>query len=153
MGEAQKTHGKVSARAYTGAEAAECEADQAEQSSKKAGKQPARESTPENSKDEDVQVPATPPRLRLEGESRGGTTIALAIRTSERLRSTLDLAPKVLPTAPEPDPARQLLASTVPPSLGYLVPLPSKRKRQSTVGYIEGREDGYTASVVLSQPK
>src|SRR5947209_4019349 len=101
MGEAQKDSREGICEGIHGAEAAEREADQAEQSGKKAGKQPARESTPENSGDKAVQVPATPPRPRIEVESQGGATIALAIRTPERLRSTSDLAPKVVPTAPE----------------------------------------------------
>ena len=63
--------------AYTGAEAAEHEANWAEQSSKNASKQLARDSTPENISDEDVQVPAISPSARLAGESQGGTTIAL----------------------------------------------------------------------------
>jgi hypothetical protein len=52
-------------------------------------------------------MPATPPRPRLEGEPQGDTTITLAIRAPERLRSTTNLAPKVLPTIPEPDPGRR----------------------------------------------
>ena len=75
----RKPHGKASGRVYTEAEAAEIAADKAEQSSKVAGERLARESTPENSSDEDVVVPGTPPRLP--GESQGGTTITLAIET------------------------------------------------------------------------
>ena len=71
--------------------ASEFAADQAEQSSKAAGKQPIREITPENSSDEIVQVPATPLRA---GESQGGATIALAVRTPERLRPGRDLRPQ-----------------------------------------------------------
>jgi hypothetical protein len=58
----RKTHGDASARAYTGAEAAEIAASRAEHSSRAAGKRPAREITPENSGDEDVVVLGTPPR-------------------------------------------------------------------------------------------
>jgi hypothetical protein len=68
----RKTHGKASARAYTWAEAAEIAANRAEQSSRAAGKRPARETTPENSSDEDVVLPGTP--ARPTGESQGGTT-------------------------------------------------------------------------------
>ena len=46
------------------------------------GRQVARPDTPEDSS-KDVIVPSTPP---LAGESQGGTTIALAIRTPERLK-------------------------------------------------------------------
>jgi hypothetical protein len=79
----RKPHGKASARSYTRAEAAELAADQAEQSSRAAGRQVARPDTPENSTEEGVIIPGTPPRA---GESQGGTTITLAIRTPERLR-------------------------------------------------------------------
>jgi hypothetical protein len=57
-------------------------ADKAEKSSKVAGRQVARPDTPENN-GEDAIVPGTPP---LAGEPQGGTTIALAIRTPERLQ-------------------------------------------------------------------
>jgi hypothetical protein len=56
--------------------------DQAEQRSRLAAGQTARPGTPESDV-EDVIVPRTPP---LAGESQGGTTIALAIRTPEPLR-------------------------------------------------------------------
>lgn len=62
----------------------------AEQSSKAAGDQLIGRSTPENSSDEDVMVSGTPPGLM--GESQGGTTISLALRTPERLRPGPDLA-------------------------------------------------------------
>jgi hypothetical protein len=75
-----KTHGKASGRSYTGAEAAELAADQAEQGSSLAVNQTARPDTPENSS-EDFIVPNTPPA----GEFHRGTTIALVIRTPERL--------------------------------------------------------------------
>jgi hypothetical protein len=88
--------GKVSASAYTGAEAAEIAANRAEKSSRAAGKRPARETTPEKSSDENVVVPGTP--LRAAGKSQGGTTITLALRTLEHLRTGPDLAPKVAPT-------------------------------------------------------
>ena len=89
----RKTHGKASARAYTGAEAAEITANRAKQSSNAAGKRP----------------------------TRGGTTITLALRTPERLRTGPDLAPKAAPTrvsSPGHDLAWQLPASTAPRGLG-----------------------------------
>ena len=52
--------------------------------SRLAAPQTARQGIPE-SDIEDVIVPSTPP---LAGESQGGITIALAIRTPERLRET-----------------------------------------------------------------
>src|SRR2546430_748720 len=110
--------------------------------------QPAREDTPENSNGE-VMVPATPPRPagrpRVAGESQGGTTITLALRTPERLRTGPDLVPRVSPP-PETEPEWQLPASTAPPSLGQ-AEAGTKRKREGTIRYKEGRKDGYIMSV------
>jgi hypothetical protein len=79
------------------AEAVEIAADKAEQSSKVTGKQPLRATTPKNNNsDEGVVVPATPPRPA--GESQGGTTITLALRTPERLRPGPDLVPRASPS-------------------------------------------------------
>jgi hypothetical protein len=105
---------QASARAFTGAEAAELAADKAEKSSR---------------------VPGIP----------------LALRTLERLRLGPDLIPRVSPPR-ESEPAWQLPASTAPPSLGQVDARP-KRKRQGTIRYKEGREDGYIGSVGLSQPR
>ena len=91
----RKTHGKASARSYTGAEAAELAADQAEQRSRLAAAR---------SDSEDVVVPSTPPPA---GESQGGTTIALAIRTPERLRGPPELIP-ALPSESEGTPEAQV---------------------------------------------
>ena len=100
-------------------------------------------------------MPATPPRSadqpRVAGESQGGTTITLALRTPDRLRPRPDLAPRVL-SAPGTEPEWQLPASTAPPSLGQ-VEAGLKRKRKGIIRYEEGREDGYTAFVGLSQPR
>jgi hypothetical protein len=150
----RKPHGKASARAFTGAEAAEIAANKAEESSRVSGIEPLYESSSENS-DGEVVVPATPPRpagkAQLAGESQGGTTITLALRTPERSRLEPDLIPRVSPLR-ESEPAWQLPASTAPPSLGQADARP-KRKRQGTIRYKEGREDGYTGSVGLSQPR
>ena len=62
-------------------------ADQAEQRGRLAGAQTARPGTLESDV-EDVIVPSIPP---LAGESQGGTTIALAIRTPELLRRPPEL--------------------------------------------------------------
>jgi hypothetical protein len=138
----RKTYGKASARAYTGAEAAEIVANRAKQSSNAAGKRPTRETTSENSSDEDVVVPGTP--RRPAGESQGGTTITLSLRTPERLRTRPDLVPKAAPTrvsSPEHDLVWQLPASTAPPGLGQ-AEVGLKRKRAGTAKYRQGREDG-----------
>jgi hypothetical protein len=95
-----KPHGKVSARSFTGAEAAEIAADKAEKSSRVPGIERLYESSSE-SNDSEAMVPATPPRpvgkTQLAGESRGATTITLALRTPERLRLGPDLTPRVSP--------------------------------------------------------
>jgi hypothetical protein len=68
----RKPHGKASARAFTGAEAAEIAADKAEKSNRVPGIEPLYESSSENS-DSEIMVPATPPRpagkVQLAGES------------------------------------------------------------------------------------
>jgi hypothetical protein len=145
----RKAHSKASGRSYTGTEAAEIAADKAEKSSKIPDRRG--EDNPENS-DGEIIVPATPPRpAQLAGESQGGTTITLALRTPERLRLGPNLAPRVSP-AQENEPAWQLPASTAPPSLDQAEARP-KRKREGTIRYQEGREDGYIGSVGLSQPR
>ena len=109
--------------------------------------------TPENSSDEDVVVPRT--SAKLLGESRGGITITLAMRTPERLRAGPHLAPRVSPmsiSSPGTDVAWQLPASTAPPSLGQAEGRP-KWKRQATIMYRHGREDGYITSIGVSQPQ
>ena len=118
------------------------------------GIEPLYKSSSENS-DSEVMVPATPSRpagmAQLAGESQGGTTITLALRTPERLRLGPDLIPRVSPPR-ESEPAWQLPASTAPPSLGQADTRP-KRKRQGTIRYKEGREDGYIDSIGFSQPR
>jgi len=107
------------------------------------------------SNDSEVMVPATPPRpvgkTQLAGESRGATTITLALRTPERLRLGPDLIPRVSPPR-ESEPAWQLPASTAPPSLGQADACPNESAR-GTIRHKEGREAGYTGSVGLSQPR
>jgi hypothetical protein len=119
----RKTHNKTSARPLTGAEAAEKAADKAEKSSKVPGRQVARPDTPEGSS-EGVIVPGTPP---LAGESQGGTTIALAIRTSERLKGLPELIPE-LSSEPQGTPEAQIEppASTAP---ARIEEGPRKRRR------------------------
>ena len=127
----------------------------AEKSSRVPGIKPLYESifkSSSESNDSEVMVPATPPRpagkAQLAGESQWGTTITLALRTPERLRLGPDLIPRVSPPR-ESEPAWQLPASTAPPSLSQTDACP-KRKRQGTIRYKEGREDGYIGSVGLS---
>ena len=67
------------------------------------GRQVARPDTPEDSS-KDVIVPGTPP---LAGESQGGTTIALAIRTPERLKGPPELIP-ALASEPQGTPEAQV---------------------------------------------
>jgi len=67
------------------------------------------------------------------------------MRTPERLRLGPDIAPRVSPPR-ESEAAWQLPAST---ALGQA----EARKRQGTIRYKEGREDGYIGSVGLSQPR
>jgi hypothetical protein len=57
----RKPHGKASARAFTGAEAAELAADKAEKSSRVPGIKPLYESSSESNNSE-VMVPVTPSR-------------------------------------------------------------------------------------------
>jgi hypothetical protein len=147
----RKIYGKTSVRLYTGAEAAEITANRAQQSDKVVGKQLMRELTP-NDDDDEIIMPITPPGLA--GESQGGSTVTLALRTPERLHYGPDLTLNVS-SARETEPAWQLSALIAPPSLG-LVDEPEgrqKRKRQATIRYQEGREDGHIGSVGLSQSR
>ena len=78
----------------------------------------------------------TPPHSpRLAGESQGGTTITLAIRSPQH--PPPPLAPSFLPPA-----------STAPPILGDGT---GKRKRTMTDRYREGREEGLNPSIGHSQ--
>lgn len=100
-------------------------------------------------------MPGTPPGLTgpagPAGESQGGTTIILAMTNPERLRGGPDLGPDTLPTSPEPDLAWQLPASTALPRLGQGIR--PKRKREGTIRYTEGREDGYITLLALAGPE
>jgi hypothetical protein len=95
-------HGKASSRSHTKAEAVELAADQAEQRSRWADNHTARPGTPE-SDIEDVTIPNTSP---LADDSQGGTTIALPIRTPERLQGP-DLIP-ALASEPQGTPEAQV---------------------------------------------
>ena len=145
----KKSHGKASARSFTGAEAAEIAANQAEQSNKIADIP--QEDTPGDNNDE-IMVPAISPRPAgqplVVGESQGGTTITLALRTPERLR----LEPPRGSQPLERESALQPPASTASLSLGQVNAHP-KRKRQGTIRYERDQEDGYIGSIGLSQPR
>jgi hypothetical protein len=114
----------------TGAKAAEKVADKAERAA-------ARPVTPRQDKsdgDDGILIPDTPPNAgETAGESQGGTSITLAIRTPERLRGPLDLVPQM---ASEPDsspePQVQLPASTAP---GRIEDGPRKRRRMASKRY------------------
>ena len=75
------------------------------------------------------------------------------MRTPDRLRPGPDFVPRIssVPET-EPEPEWQLPASTAPPNLDQ-VEAGLKRKRKSTIRYEKGREDGYIASIGLSQPR
>jgi hypothetical protein len=110
----------------TGAEAAEQVADEAE----RAAARPVTSRQDESDGDDGILVPGTPPNAsEIAGESQGGTSITLAIRTPERLRGPPDL---VLQVASEPDsspePQVQLPASTAP---GRIEDGPRKRRRMA----------------------
>ena len=110
----------------TGAEAAEQVADEAE----RAAARPVTSRQDESDGDDGILVPGTPPNAsEIAGESQGGTSITLAIRTPERLRGPSDL---VLQVASEPDsspePQVQLPASTAP---GRIEDGPRKRRRMA----------------------
>ena len=86
-----------------------------EQAANRAEKAAARPLTPqqgESDGDDGIIVPGTPLPM---GESQGGTTITLALRTPKRLHRSLNLVPSLV-SKPEdsPEPQVQLPASTAP---------------------------------------
>jgi hypothetical protein len=119
----RKTHGKASARSLTGVEAAEKVADKVEKSNKVPGRQAARPDTPEDSS-KGVIISGTPP---LAGESQGGITIALAIRTPERLKRPLELIP-ALASEPQGTPEAHV-ESPVSTAPARIEEGPRKRRR------------------------
>ena len=95
----KKLHYKASKRSMTGAEAAKQAANKAEQVTSR----PVLPQQEESDWEDGVVVPGTPPSTA--GESRGGTTITLAIRTPERLQGSPDLTPTLTSeseNSPEP---------------------------------------------------
>jgi hypothetical protein len=125
----QKRHGKADARGLTGAELAERALLARERAQRAADEEDGLQF-----------VPDTPPRSpRLAGESQGGSTITLVIRSPERP-----------PTPRHPLPAPSFLppSSTAPPTLGGAM---GKRKRTMTDKYREGREEGLNPSIGHSQ--
>ena len=91
-------------------------------------------------------IPDTPPRSpTMAGESQGGTSITLAIRsTPER---PYKVSPSSNPFIPPP-PSFLPPPSTAPPVLGEAT---GKRKRTMTDRYREGREEGLNPSIGHSQ--
>ena len=128
----RKSHGKADARGLTGAELAERAMVTRERAERAA--------LMEEEEDGLQIIPDTPPHSpRLAGESQGGTTITLAIRTPE--------CPRVPPRDPPPL-LSFLPPSTAPPALGDGT---GKRKRTMTDRYREGREEGLNPSIGHSQ--
>ena len=129
----RKSHGKADARGLTGAELAERAMVTRERAERAA--------LMEEEEDGVQIIPNTPPHSpRLAGESQGGTTITLAIRTPE--------CPRVPPRDPPPPLPSFLPPSTAPPALGDGT---GKRKRTMTDRYREGREEGLNPSIGHSQ--
>ena len=129
-----KAHDRASRRSMTGAEAAEQAADKAE----RAAARPVTPEQDESDRDDGILIPGTPPGAgEILGESQGGTSITLAIRTPERLRGPPDLVPQV---ASEPDsspePQLQLPASTAP---GRIEDGPRKRRRMASKRYTDSQ--------------
>lgn len=106
----RKPHGKASARSYTGAEAAELAANQAEQRGRLAADQTARPHTPETIC-EDFIVPNTPPA----GEFLGRYNYRISYTDTERLQGPPELIPG-LASEPQgmPDAQVEPPASTAP---------------------------------------
>jgi hypothetical protein len=95
----------------TGAEAAKQAADRAEA----AAARPIIYYNDESDEEEGILIPGTPPGLQaapgvVAGESQGGTTITLSLRTPERLRGPPDLVP-ALAHEPEASPEAQGIAN------------------------------------------
>ena len=118
----------------TGAEAAEKAADKAE----RAEARPIVHYQDESDGEEGILIPGTPPgpqgaRGLISGESQGGTTITLSLRTPDRLRRPPGLIPTLAPE-PEASPEAhvQLPASTAP---ARMEEGPQKRRRMANKLY------------------
>jgi hypothetical protein len=128
----RKSHGKANARGLTGAELAE---------QAMAVRERAERAALEEEEDGLQIIPNTPPKVA--GESQGGTSITLAIR------STPERPCKVAPPSNPPPPLSFLPPpSTAPPILGEAT---GKRKRTMTDRYREGREEGLNPLIGHSQ--
>jgi hypothetical protein len=134
----KKTHGVADARGLSGAEIAGLDLKAREALARKK-----RTAVIPNTEDDGILVPESPPGLA--GESQGGTTITLAIRSPEQSRQRpltrgplaagtpiLRLFPAELSAPP---------ASTAPSRLAGEAVGP-KRKRQHTERYVKAVEDG-----------
>ena len=112
----------------TGAEAAEQAANRAEQAANRAEKAAARSLTPEQDKINEDDSSGTPLFI---GESQGGTTITLALRTPERLHRSYNLVPSIASEAPDSsEPQAQPPASTAPARIEGESPQKRPRKRR-----------------------
>ena len=129
----------------TGAEAAEQAANKAEKAANKAEKVAAQSLTPQQDKgngDNDIEVPRTP---RPVGESQGGTTITLALRTPDRPYNLASSAPSEASDASEasdsPESQAQPPASTAPARIERERPQkrPRKRRRMQNKLYRESQ--------------
>jgi hypothetical protein len=100
----------------TGTEATEQAANRAE----RAAAQPFTPNKDESDGKEGILVPGTLPSPKgalslVAGESQGGTTITLSLRTPDRLRASPDLVPALAPSpGASPEAQVQLPASTAP---------------------------------------
>lgn len=121
----KKMHGKADGRGLSGAEIAKKDLKAREASLRKTTV------TPE-ADDNDILVLDTPPRAV--GESQGGTSIILAIRSPEAPQRAPPMF-RLFPEEPSAPPA-----STAPPALG--VEGRVKRKRTHTIAYKQAIEDG-----------
>ena len=123
----KKTHDRASRRSITGAEAAEQAANKAERAA-------ARPLTPEQNESEDDGL-MTPLPI---GESQGGTTITLALRTPERLHRSHNLVPSIAYEALDsPESQAQPPASTAPARIEGEEP--RKRRRMQNNLYRESQ--------------
>jgi hypothetical protein len=119
----RKSHGKADARGLTGAEMAARQLNAGERAEKKAREQ----------------------QRQIEGESQGGTSITLAIRSPERLPPASTAPPRLQEVFPEEEEQEDHLEEE---EHGR-----GKRRRIGTDIYKEGRKQGLIRSLGHSQPQ
>src|SRR5436305_6539048 len=118
----RKSHGKADARGLTGAEIAARQLNACERAEKA--------------------------YEQLEGESQGGTSITVAIRSPERLPPASTAPPRLQEASPEEDEQEELEDHLEEEEHGR-----GKRRRMGTISYREGRKQGLIRSLGHSQPK